>query len=432
MEDSKQINRKLIKWVDSNKELVFNLVSKLVKIPSEIYGLDGNEGKCQSFISRWLKDLDLVIDAFEPNKVENFEKFPGYCNALGKQNFEGRQNVVAVLKGKGGGKSLILNGHVDVVPKEPMEWSVNPFGGKITDEKIYGRGSFDMKGGLACSMIVLKCLIENNIKLKGDLIFESVVDEESSIAHGTLSTIAKGYTADGAIITEPNNLTISPSSLGGLIFRITYKGKSGMSYSGEETEEPVYPIGRTIVEFEKYLEIIKKDFPPPKLFKPLKKEMPVRLPKVRGGELHKWGTPEDCWVEIFFSPWPGIEDKFKSHFLNYMNNFISKDKVMKKNPPKIELVSRHQYGLDIDENSPLVKTAAESYFEATNKEPKVIGAPFGCDAFMFPMYGNNPAIILGPGGGNAHACDEFVNKKDLIPLTKILLATVINWCGVSS
>jgi len=139
-----------------------------------------------------------------------------------------------------------------------MNWNHEPFGGEITVDKIYGRGSIDMKGGLACMMIAIKCLKDNNIDLKGNLIFESVVDEESSISNGTLSCITRGYIADGVIITEPNNLTISPASLGGMVFKITSTGSSGMGYGEEEVVEPVYSIGKIILWLNDYLEIIKK------------------------------------------------------------------------------------------------------------------------------------------------------------------------------
>jgi len=424
--------KKLIDWVDINREEVFKLVSELVQIPSVLYGLDGYEKDCQLYIKEWFEKIGIKIDIFNPDEVPNLKKFNGYFNGLGNQNFKNRPNVVASINGKGGGRSLILNGHIDVVPEEPMNWTHKPFGGEITADRIYGRGSVDMKGGLACTMIAIKCLRENNIDLKGNLIFESVVDEESSISNGTLSCIARGYIADGVVITEPNNLTISPASLGGMVFKITSKGSSGMGYGGEEIKEPVYPIGKIILWLNDYLEIIKRDFKPPELFIEEGKEMPVRISKVRAGELKKWGTPEECWIEIMAAPWPGVEDDFKKHFLEHLNDYINSDILLKKNPPKIEMVSRHQYGLDISKNHPLVKSAEKAYIKTIGKNPKIIGAPFACDAYIFQKYSDMPAIVIGPGGRNAHACDEFVYKKDLIELTKILLEMITDWCGINN
>jgi len=318
-----------------------------------------------------------------------------------------------------------------VVPPEPMNWRLDPFSGAIKEDKIYGRGSLDMKGGLACLMIAIKALIKLGIRLKGDLIFESVMDEESSIANGTLSCIARGYKADAVIIPEPNNMIISPSSLGGTVWKIKIIGKSGMGFGGEEIFEPVFPMGKIIVGLEKYAELLNNDFLKPEIFKKNDKGIPVRIAKVRAGEEYKWGTPEECWLEVMFAPWPGIsEEQFKSHFLGYINELIDNDPVLKNNPPIIESVSRYKLGLDIDINHPLVKTSEKAYYAALNKEATVSGALFACDAYMFSLYADTPGIILGPGGKNAHACDEYVNKKDLIDLVKIISFTILDWCGV--
>lgn len=422
------VKRNLLEWIDTNENEIFNLTSNLVKIPSINYGNKGYEGDCQKYIAEWLKKLDLNVDVFTPDDIKDFDKVPGFVK---KQNFENRPNVVTKITGNGNGRSLILNGHVDVVPPEPMNWSLDPFSGAIKEDKIYGRGSLDMKGGLASLMISIKALIKLGIKLKGDLIFESVMDEESSIANGTLSCIARGYKADAVIIPEPNNMVISPASLGGTVWTIKIIGKSGMGFSGEEVFESVFPMGKIIVGLEKYAEILNNDFLKPEIFKEDNKGIPVRIAKIRAGEKYKWGTPEECWLEVMFAPWPGISEKqFKSHFLGYMHELIENDFVLKNNPPIIESVSRYQPGLNIDTYHPLVKVSEKAYYDALNTKPIVSGALLACDAYMFSLYADMPAIILGPGGKNAHACDEYVNKKDLIDLVKIISFTILDWCGI--
>ena len=425
--DLNNVKGLLLDWIKSNEHEIYNLTSELVKIPSINYGTDGYEGDCQRFIAKWLKTLGLNVDMFTPDEVKGFQPVPGFT---GKQDFKDRPNIVTTIKGYGNGRSLILNGHVDVVPPEPMNWSMDPFSGAIGEDKIYGRGSLDMKGGLACLMIIIKALIDLDIQLSGDIIFESVVDEETSIANGTLSCIAKGYRADGVIIPEPNNMMISPASLGGIVWRITTTGKPGMGFSGEEIIEPVFPMGRIIVGLEKYRELLNKEYIKPDIFAE-GISIPMRIAKVRAGEEYKWGTPEKCWLEVMFAPWPGIsEGRFKSHFLAYMDNLIKNDPILRDNPPMIEPVSCYQIGLDIDIDHSLVETAREAYSNALNKEAVISGALLACDAYMFPLYCNTPAIILGPGGGNAHACDEYVNKRDLVDLTKVLSHMIVDWCGM--
>jgi len=88
----------------------------LVRIPSIVYGLDGYENDCQIFVKEWFEKIGINVDVFNPDEVSNLKTFKGYFNDFGNQDFENRPNVVASINGKGGGRSLILNGHIDVVP----------------------------------------------------------------------------------------------------------------------------------------------------------------------------------------------------------------------------------------------------------------------------------------------------------------------------
>src|SRR5699024_5109406 len=113
-----------------------------------------------------------------------------------RASFDDSLNVVGVMKGTGGGKSVILNGHVDVVPEgEHDQWTDNPYSGAIRDGKMYGRGTTDMKGGNTSLMIAMDAIKSLGIRLKGDVIFQSVIEEESGGA-GTLEAILQGYKAD--------------------------------------------------------------------------------------------------------------------------------------------------------------------------------------------------------------------------------------------
>lgn len=150
------------------------------------------------------RQLGLGIDLWELDDMPELKKHPSYhCD---RESFIGSPNLVAVLKGSGEGKSIILNGHIDVVPEgNRLDWSDSPYSGKVKDGKIYGRGTTDMKGGNVALLMAIEALVKNNVKLKGDVIFQSVIEEESGGA-GTLAAFLRGYKADGAIIPEPTNL----------------------------------------------------------------------------------------------------------------------------------------------------------------------------------------------------------------------------------
>ena len=171
-----------------------------------------------------LIELGLEVDEYDMD-MEEMKKNEFFQTQ--RESFKNSPNLVAVLKGTGNSKkikidvnagqenkeekfsSIILNGHVDVVPEGEAKWSDDPFSGKIENGRIFGRGSTDMKGGVFSSYLALKILKNLGIKLKGDVIFQSVVEEESGGA-GTLSTVLRGYKADAAIIPEPTNMKIFP------------------------------------------------------------------------------------------------------------------------------------------------------------------------------------------------------------------------------
>src|SRR6056297_4097893 len=160
------------------------ILQKLVQINSVNPGLDpegpGEKEICD-FIEQTLHDLEVQTERDEPA--------PGRVNVMGR------------IKGSGGGKSLMLNAHTDTVGVEGMD---DPFSGKIEGDKLFGRGSYDMKGSIAAILGAAKALKDNGIKLKGDLILSFVADEE----HESIGAqaLVKNMTADAAIVTEPTDL----------------------------------------------------------------------------------------------------------------------------------------------------------------------------------------------------------------------------------
>jgi len=220
-----ELKNKVLETVEARSRDIIDFVQSLVRIPSVNKPPDGDEAKCQKLVADKFKELGLEIDRFSPDQVEGIRDHPAF---LSGRSYANRENVVGILRGEGGGRSLILTGHVDVVPLGPWSWTVPPWGAEIKDGKIYGRGALDMKAGLGAMIMALQCVLETGVKLRGDIILESVVDEEFGGVNGTLSCVLRGYHADAVISPEPTALNISPGCLGGLLFRVTTRGGSGI------------------------------------------------------------------------------------------------------------------------------------------------------------------------------------------------------------
>ncbi len=139
-------------------------------------------------------------------------------------SYDGRSSVVGVRRGKGGGRSLHLSGHVDVVPVDPdAPWSHDPWSGEIADGRIWGRGAGDMKGGLAAYLVAAEAVAEVCGDARGDLLFSSVIEEECG-GNGLWAVLRAGYTADATLIGEPTGLDIVHAGTGVVWARLTARG----------------------------------------------------------------------------------------------------------------------------------------------------------------------------------------------------------------
>ena len=190
----------------------------MIAIPS----VTGDEAKIQKFLSDYLAKLGLNVDMWETD-WEELKKHPAYRPV--DRGYEGRPNIVATLKGSGGGRSLLLNGHTDVIPVGGGEgWSDNPWSATIKNGRIYGRGSADMKSGVASHIMAVEFLMAAGLKPKGDVYINVVIDEEVS-GHGTLDTVIRGYKADAGISGETSDLAVQPACIGRIWFEIEIHGK---------------------------------------------------------------------------------------------------------------------------------------------------------------------------------------------------------------
>ena len=198
--------------IKENSDRIVGLTQDLVRIPSDHHPPKGDERAIQDYVTGFWQECGIECDVFDPTDVPEFKSHPGFYD-LGR-NYEGRPVVVARIRGSGGGRSLILSGHVDAVPVGKGEWLHGPYSGDVEGGKLYGRGAFDMKGGVAAMMSAARILHEMDVTLKGDLIVETVPDEEFAGANGTVAARARGYTADAAVVGEPTGLRVVAAQRG--------------------------------------------------------------------------------------------------------------------------------------------------------------------------------------------------------------------------
>lgn len=415
------MKEKVFAKIEELQDEIVNYASEIVKFPT----LSGQELEAQKYLKGVLEDLNFDnIDMWEPEK-ENLKDHESFITK--RKDFKGSPNLVGVLKGTGGGRSLVFNSHIDIVPAGDLdEWNYSPFDGTVDKGNIYGRGISDMKGTKASFLGVVKAFKELGIKLKGDLIFESVIEEETGSA-GSLACALRGYRADAAIVPEPTGFKICPAQQGAAWFRVHIQGKSahaGQRYKGVSAIDKAYLVISAIKELEKRRNEEYKN--------PLYKNNPIpftiNVGTIQGGDWPS-SVPEKVVLEVRMAIPPGETVKeARASVEKWINNAAKKDDWLKDHLPVIEWFGAFWGSAQIESDHPIVEVSKNAYREIMNKEPEVEGTPWGTDAHILTRYADTPALVFGPGV-SAHCPDEYLPVKDLIDYTKILATVILEWCN---
>lgn len=414
--------KKIDAWIDANREDMLAFASRLIQIPSENRPPDGYEAAAQRVLQSKLEEKGATVDLFNVTDVPGITEHEAF---LPGRHYDGRPNVVGRFKGTGGGKSLLFSSHMDTAPREPLPWHhTEPFSGEIKDGKLWGRGSFDMKGGLVASIwgvLAAKAVCPD---LAGDVLIESVVDEEWGGANGTLAARLRGYEADAAILPEPTSLQVCPEHLGAHLYRLTVPGSAGMVFGNPHLQNPIY----TAIRFVEALQQWEKEFhkrPTPPIFEGVAKP-PVMVTAI---EARQYGIPRHCIVDFAVSFYKSDDaDEIHREVLALIKNaFDGID--FGEQEVGLERLYRYLPASGVPADHPIVKTVSGAFETIPEVECEVKGVPFQCDAFMFNLYSDTPAIVLGPDGAGAHAADEYVTVDSLINLVRIYARTIVSWCG---
>ncbi len=429
--DISEIDSKLSSYVDENSDRLIQIVQDLVRIPSENTAPTGNEGECQKYIAKLLSALNCEPVIYSVDDVPGIKDHPLYWPG---RNYEDRPNVGARLKGDGNGRSLLLSGHIDTVPVGSSEWTRAPFGGSIEGNLLYGRGATDMKGGVATNLFVMEALRKLDIRLEGDVLFETVVDEEFGGVNGTLAGRLKGFNADAVILSEPSFLRICPAQRGGRIAHITLKSAGrGILHEGEAPPGVIQQLAFLLAKIEVFAERRRADAKPHPLYESNADPVPVTVTKVITAP---WGTkepmtiPEECKVEVYMQAMPGEKQEDIDHeFLKWINSLPEMPRSPFAGPLEVTFPIRWLPGSAISRDEPLITELADCAKRILRKTPVIAGIEGPCDMFVFHQVQHAPAVLWGARGGNTHAADEYVEIDTLVAAAKVLLIFVYQWCG---
>jgi acetylornithine deacetylase len=398
-------------------------LEELLRIPS-ISG-SPDENRAQVWFAERMRSAGLETDLWEIPLSETMSHpdFPGAevdrSAALGLVGSWGR----------GKGKTLILNGHIDVVPAGDLaQWtSGSPWSGVTRDGKVFGRGACDMKGGLVASLFAIAAVRASGVPIDGRVLLQSVLAEEDG-GLGTFATLQRGYRGDAAIIAEPTDLAIVPACAGALTFRLKMTGRAthaSVRKEGVSTIEKFWTVWKALEELERRRNA-KKDA----LFTRFELPFPLSVGTLRAGE---WASsvPDQLVAEgrIGVALGETISDA-RADLETTLHEACAHDPWLRENPVGIEWFGGQFASGHIASDHPLVDLVAGAHASLEGTPPDMHGAPYGSDLRLMVGLGHIPTLHYGPGNvRHAHAPDEHVTVEHMRSVVRTLVLSILRFCN---
>ncbi|MFG1461314.1 ArgE/DapE family deacylase [Xanthobacter sp. DSM 24535] len=413
----------LLDTIDANRDKAITFLQKMITIPS----VTGDEAAIQNFLNEYMTNIGLDVDMWETD-WEELKKHPGYRPV--DRGYENRPNIVATFKGAGGGRSLLLNGHTDVIPVGNGEgWSDNPWSGLIRDGRIYGRGSADMKSGVASHIMAVEFMKELGLQPKGDVYINVVIDEEVS-GHGTLDTVIRGYKADAGISGETSDLHVQPACIGRIWFEIEINGKPAgiqQRYKGISG----ITLGNKIAAAVQELEDERVATVTHPLYPNALDSLPCIIGSFQAGN-YPSAFPATCLLKGSIGTVPGEDHEgVKQSLVKKIAEHAARDPWMKDHPPVVRFVGYDAEASEIAHDHPIVDIVSKTYTEISGLQPIISGRQGAADTRFLNLYADTPTVIFGPGSTAVmHSNDEYVSIEDYITAIKVMALSIYDWCGV--
>jgi acetylornithine deacetylase len=405
------------------EEGLVECLEELLRIPS-VSGTR-EENVAQRWFAERMRESGLETDLWEIPLAETIAHpdFPG--------SEVHRDSALGLVGswGAGAGPTLVLNGHIDVVPPgDVSQWvDSNPYAGVTRDGAVYGRGACDMKGGLVCCLYALRAIRAAGISLKGKVLLESVVGEEDG-GLGTFATLLRGYRGDAAIIPEPTDLAIIPACAGALTFRLRFTGKSthaSVRDQGVSTIEKFWIVWKALDELEKRRNA-KKDV--------LFKRYPIPFPLLVG-TLHAGDWPSSVPDQLVAEGRIGVAlgetiGDARMDLERAVSEACASDPWLREHPVAIEWFGGQFASGHIASDHPLVGLVSGAHLSLERNAPDMHGAPYGSDLRLMVGLGHVPTLHYGPGNvKNAHAPNEHVPVAQLRAVARALVLSILRFCG---
>jgi acetylornithine deacetylase len=390
------------------------LLGRLVAAPTTLGAEEaGQTVMAEAFADCGLQPVDVPLDAGALRADPHSSPF--------SWSVEGKRNVVATWPGTGGGRSLILCGHIDVVPPaNEALWTSPPFEPRRDGDWLYGRGAGDMKAGLVAMTGAVRALRQAGVQLAGDVRLQSVVEEECG-GNGALQCLLAGHTADACVLTEPHPDHLTVSQVGVLWFHVdiaTRPAHAGHAELGSNAIDAAYRVLAELRELEREL-----NADPPAPFDGFEHPINLNPGIVSGGD---WPSTvaAGCTLSCRIATYPGDEPAQLQARVEEAVRRASPDATVRYDGFVCE-------GSEVSADEPLVQVLSRAYARVHGEGPALEATTATTDARHFIRSGI-PAVCFGPRAERIHGIDERVSLSSMVECARVLAHFALDWCGDTS
>ncbi len=429
-----ELERRVCEHIARRVGVLVELLRELVAFDTVTHS-DGAEPRQEEALQRFLGDRLAARGAAVTVEEPDSALISGHPMVPPGFSFAGRPQLVARFAGAGG-RTLLLNGHVDVVDVEPREaWSSDPFDAVVRDGAVWGRGACDMKGGVACMVFAAEVLAELGVRLAGDLIVNTVTEEESTGAGGLVS--ARTLRADAAIVPEPSELAVWVACRGSLMPTVVVEGRAG--HAAVVPRHPDQGGAVNAIEKTAYLvDAVRR----------LREEWALRprhpylspadcVPTAIDGGQWVVSYPAECRLDCHIQYLPeqadeqGRGSRVAREFEDWISRAAAADPWLREHPPRVEWFPCDVPPAEIPPDEPIVETllGAERDLGRTGR---LGGLDNWHDGATLIVEAGIPTVCYGPGDVHlAHSVDEHVPVADLISCTQGIALAALRFCELA-
>jgi acetylornithine deacetylase len=400
-----------------------DLLVELVQAPTELHHEEAGQAlMAQAFTACGLVPRDIWLDAPALREHPNASPF--------SWKVSDKRNVVASWPARGsGGRSLILNGHIDVVPPAAPElWQSPPYVARRDGDWLYGRGAGDMKAGLVAIVGAVRALREVGVALNADVHLQSVVEEECT-GNGALQCLIDGMHADACVLAEPHPDHLTIAQVGVLWFHVEVAGEpvhAAYAPTGHNAIEAAQAVLASLRELEAEL-----NADPPAPYERV--EHPINLnPGVIAGGDWTSTVAARCTLSCRIAMYPGTEPAALQRLVEAaVARAAQRDPFLAAHPPRVRYDGFVCEGCAVAVDEPLVQTLSAAYARVNGQPPGLRPTTATTDARHFVRSGI-PAVCFGPRAERIHGVDERVSIASMLACAEVLAHFICDWAGVAA